>query len=96
MLANFELWFWLGAPFKDDFLLDKDDPHVQAELLRLQAHSAKSVLGTGGSSDKSQGWVKMHMNLAEKRGIPWPIKCSPKVAASPWHDVLPSRQREVL
>ncbi len=54
---------------KETFLLPDDDDAVEAELERQQEHRTSSGVTTGKSSDKSQSWVKMHMNLASKRHL---------------------------
>lgn len=84
-------------PAAASLLLPDDDPAVVAELERLSENRAKTGLTTGNTSDKSQSWVKMHMSLAEKRGISWPIApLHPEVTQSPWYETLPARMREVL
>ncbi|CAK9017024.1 unnamed protein product [Durusdinium trenchii] len=60
---------YVNPPSPDELLFDDDHPAVLAELERLQKVRSNNGLSTGASSDKSQNWVKMHMNLAEKRSL---------------------------
>ncbi|CAK9036150.1 Uncharacterized protein SCF082_LOCUS21614 [Durusdinium trenchii] len=47
-------------------------------------------------STKNANWTGLHMSIAEKRGIQWPVEIPASVKDSPWFQVLTERAQEVV
>lgn len=49
-----------------------------------------------GAGDKNVGdkWKSMHMELAEQRGLPWPLQLPKGKTASNWFQCMPQREQE--
>lgn len=82
---------YIKAPPADKFLLPDDHPAVVDYLSKLQAKEEAKEEKESGTS-----WINMHMNIAGKRNIQWPLEIPKEVSSSKWFKVLTSRAKEVL
>ncbi|CAK9071499.1 unnamed protein product, partial [Durusdinium trenchii] len=73
---------------EENFLLPDDDPALAAHFEFLSDRD--------DVADSDGGWTSLHMSVAEKRGIPWPLQIPKAVQASKWFPLLTKRAREVV
>ncbi|CAK9077283.1 unnamed protein product [Durusdinium trenchii] len=73
---------------EENFLLPDDDPAL--------AEHFEFLSDRDDVADSDGGWTSLHMSVAEKRGIPWPLQIPKAVQASKWFPLLTKRAREVV
>lgn len=86
------------APPADRFLLPDDHPAVAGYLAHLEGErdTQKKKAEESTAAAKVPAWISLHMQVAEKRGVVWPLHIEPSLAGSPWFKVLTDRTKEVV
>lgn len=87
---------YIKPPAVDKFLYDDSDDHVIGYLNHLKAERAQKMTKEAEAPEKNVSWVSMHMTLAAKRDISWPLKIPEPIKTSPWFGVLTDRAKEVV
>ncbi|CAK9118311.1 unnamed protein product, partial [Durusdinium trenchii] len=92
---------YLQSPPADKFLLPDTHALVKGHLRSLEADRQQRLAkeqeqDTSKAHPKNPSWMALHMNVAEKRGITWPLNVCKQVKESPWFRVLTERAQEVV
>ncbi|CAE7208709.1 unnamed protein product [Symbiodinium microadriaticum] len=77
---------------QDRFLLPDDDEAVMGELEDLEKERADQA---DRAESSTTSWQSLHMSVAEKRGISWPLKVHPDLSGSRWFALLNPRVQVV-
>ena len=73
-----------------NFIMDSESQYVQSELARRQASRR-------GDSHQATSWRRTHRRFLQAKGLSGQHAALPRdVRSSPWFDLLPSREKEVL
>ena len=81
---------YIKAPPVDSLLLKEDDEAVVAYYEHL------AELASNKTDDAQGAWTSLHMGVAEKRGIQWPLQVPKVISASKWFDKMTPRTQEVI
>ncbi|CAL1135526.1 unnamed protein product, partial [Cladocopium goreaui] len=63
-------------------------------VAKPKAKKEKSAVAEGLDLASSGKWQQTHQQLAEARGIPWPLQTPHELEKNPWFDTLSLRERE--
>ncbi|CAK9069202.1 unnamed protein product [Durusdinium trenchii] len=87
---------YMDAPPADEFLLPDDDPRVLQYLDTLKSERDKKLSKDEEKEERLEKWMALHMSVAEKRGIEWPLQIHPDIRQSEWFGILTERAKEVV
>ena len=92
-ILKLSLSFGSGPGRLSEWLLPASDPMLVAELQRRQSKSKSDI----EKIDKGTGYIKKHQSFMALKGISWTrLQAPPSTANSPWYQVLPRREQEII